>query len=258
MSEKKILKTSAVPLHVQLKYLLIERIEKGYYQDSRLPPEVEIAAQFNLSRTTVRIAMDALVKDGYITRQRGRGSFIISNKTSIVGGSFYSLYDDFRASNRSIETKVISFDIEPAPLNIVQLFALPESHDFYISDLLRITDGSNFLLATVYIPNLPEYTIKPSHFEHYGSAINLLEDEYHKKIVGASRSIEAVKSTPYEADLLDIEVSDPLLLTKTIVYDDKGDPVYFARSRYRADTYQYYIPFLPREPIQSALIERNL
>jgi GntR family transcriptional regulator len=257
MEAMKIQKNSAIPLHVQLKYLLSERIEKGFYEDSRLPPEVEIAAQFNLSRTTVRMAMDALVKDGIITRQRGRGSFIISNKTSILGGSFYSLYDDFRASNRSIDTRVISFAVQTAPINVFQLFNLPDPYKFYVTDLLRITDGYNFLLATVYVPCLPDYTITPALFEQHGSAINLLEEEYHIKIVGASRSIEAVKSTLYEAKLLDVEVDDPLLLTKTIIYDDKGDPVYFAKSRYRADRYQYYIPFLPREPIQSALIERN-
>lgn len=74
--------------------------------------------------------------------------------------------------------------------------------------------------------------------------------------MGASRSIEAVLCNQHEADLLQIAVGAPLLMTSTTVYNDMGTPVYFAKSKYRSDLYKYYIPFLPREPIQSSLVER--
>jgi GntR family transcriptional regulator len=257
MQKSRLYRNSSVPLYAQLKSLLISKIEQGDFDQGPIPPETKIAKEYNVSRTTVRLAMDALVKDGYITRQRGRGSFVIPIKTRIVGNKFYSLYDDFRASNRVIETKVVDFEIQSVPPRIVQLFGLQDAHDFYIADLLRISDGVPFLISTVYIPCTSKYLIEPGYFEVYGSAINLFEEEFNVKIVGASRSIEAVKSNPYEAELLGIEINNPLLLTKTIIYDEKGDPVYYAKSRYRADHYQYYIPFLPREPIQAALIERD-
>ena len=258
MVKTKLQKHSPIPLYDQLKSILVAEIKKGTFDDGPMPSEAKIGQQYHVSRTTVRLAMDALVKDGYITRQSGRGTFVIPIKNRILGTMFISISDDFQAKGQNFETRVTAFKIQSAPEKIARLFDLPPDHDFYFAELVRISNREPFIIALVYIPFSKTLEITADDFREYGSAINLLEERFGVSIVGASRSLEAVLCNHHEADLLQIEVGAPLLMTNTIVYNDMGNPVYFAKSKYRSDLYQYYIPFLPREPIQSALIEREL
>jgi GntR family transcriptional regulator len=258
MVEAKLQKHSPIPLYDQLKSILATEIKKGTFDDGPMPSEAKIGQRFHVSRTTVRLAMDALVKDGYITRQSGLGTFIIPIKNRILGGTFISIYDDFQAKGRDFETRVTTFETQSAPEKVNRLFDLPSDHDFYFTELVRITNQKPFIIALIYIPFSKTIEITADDFREYGSAINLLEERFGVSIVGASRSLEAVLCNHREADLLEIEVGAPLLMTNTIVYNDKGNAVYFAKAKYRSDLYQYYIPFLPREPIQSALVEREL
>jgi len=248
-------KDSPTPLYSQLSAILKEEINKGTFDDGPMPSEAVIGEQHNVSRTTVRLAMDELVKGGYITRQSGRGTFVIPIKTRILGGTFTSVYDHFQAIGRDFETQIIDFKVQSAPKEVARLFNLRPDLDFYFAELLRITNENPFIIALIYIPVSNKFVITPDDLQKHGSAINLFEDLFGVRIVGASRSLEAVICNQHEADLMNIEEGYPLLMTKTIVYDDRGTPVYYAKAKYRSDLYQYYIPFLPRDPIQSSLVE---
>ena len=69
-------RTSAVPLHTQLRTHLLRRIERGELrQGQKLPSEREYADQLGISLAPVRQAILDLVKEGYLNRTRGRGTF---------------------------------------------------------------------------------------------------------------------------------------------------------------------------------------
>ncbi len=250
-------KDSPTPLYSQLSEILKEEINKGTFDDGPMPSEAEIGKQYHISRTTVRLAMDELVKGGYITRQSGRGTFVLPTKNRILGGTFTSVYDHFQSIGRDFETHIIDFKVQSAPKEVARLFNLRPDFDFYFAELLRISNENPFIFASIYIPVSDKYVITPDDLQKHGSAINLFEDLYGVSIVGASRSLEAVISNQREADLMNIEEGYPLLMTKTVVYDNRGMPVYFAQAKYRSDLYQYYIPFLPRDPIQSSLVKMD-
>jgi GntR family transcriptional regulator len=68
---------SAAPMYWQLKEILKEKIrDKSYKVGDKLPTELELKEEFNISRSTVRQAFDQLSKEGYIERKRGRGTII--------------------------------------------------------------------------------------------------------------------------------------------------------------------------------------
>ncbi|AXK80738.1 GntR family transcriptional regulator [Pseudolabrys taiwanensis] len=71
------LKRSDVSLYRQLDALLREQIQDGGLRPGdRLPSEAELCARFGVSRATVRQALDALTREGVITRSPGRGTFL--------------------------------------------------------------------------------------------------------------------------------------------------------------------------------------
>lgn len=65
------------PLFQQVLDVLVERIQSGVYPpESQLPPEHQLAAEFAVSRATIRSAIDSLVSRDMIVRKRGIGTFI--------------------------------------------------------------------------------------------------------------------------------------------------------------------------------------
>ena len=70
-------KNSPIPIYFQLQRELVALIDSGVLQPGdMLPSENDFSRQFNISPMTVRQAMSELVQQGYIKRERGRGSFV--------------------------------------------------------------------------------------------------------------------------------------------------------------------------------------
>ena len=68
---------SATPVYRQVANVLRDRITRGVWQpDRRLPSEPDLEAEFEISRDTVRRALDVLRQEGLIVTVKGRGSFV--------------------------------------------------------------------------------------------------------------------------------------------------------------------------------------
>ena len=65
------------PLYQQIYDEIKDAIEKGVYAPKeRIPSELELAEQYDVSRITVRRAVEELCSDGYLVKQQGRGTFV--------------------------------------------------------------------------------------------------------------------------------------------------------------------------------------
>ena len=72
-----ILANAEVPLYVQLADLFRQRIVKGVWREGeKLPSLEQLGAEFEVARVTVRQAIDRLTRDGLVSPQRGRGTFV--------------------------------------------------------------------------------------------------------------------------------------------------------------------------------------
>ncbi len=71
---------SPVPLYYQLKTYFKGQMESGLlHPGDRLPTEMDLCEQFNISRTPVRQALTDLAREGYVYRRPGRGTFVASS-----------------------------------------------------------------------------------------------------------------------------------------------------------------------------------
>jgi GntR family transcriptional regulator len=72
-----ILDKAQVPLYVQLADLFRQRIVKGIWREGEtLPSLTSLVAEFGVARVTVRQAIERLTRDGLVSPQRGRGTFV--------------------------------------------------------------------------------------------------------------------------------------------------------------------------------------
>ncbi len=69
-------KGSSVPLYRQVREYILALIRADGGAVTKLPPEVEICKQFDISRATVRTAIMELVQEGVLERVPGKGTFI--------------------------------------------------------------------------------------------------------------------------------------------------------------------------------------
>ena len=74
-------KNIPLPLYYQLKQIIINLIDDGVYkEDETIPTEHELIEKYQLSRTTVRQALNELVTEGYLYKRKGVGTFVSSTK----------------------------------------------------------------------------------------------------------------------------------------------------------------------------------
>jgi GntR family transcriptional regulator of arabinose operon len=74
------------PVHVQIRDVILDQIRSGVLRPGdRLPSEVEIADRFGVSRMTANKSILALVQDGWLVREKGRGTFVASSPGIVEG-----------------------------------------------------------------------------------------------------------------------------------------------------------------------------
>ena len=85
--------TAQIPLYINIKNIVQQRItlEERWKQGEKIPPERELVKELNISRNTLRKALDILISEGYLFSEVGRGTFVNSRQywgnASIVGKS---------------------------------------------------------------------------------------------------------------------------------------------------------------------------
>lgn len=97
------------PLHEQVTAAITGQIERGALRPgSLLPPELDLAQRFGVSRHTVRAGIAALVRAGLLERTRGRGTYVRRPRIQQSLARFYSLSHELRTQGKRLETRVLA------------------------------------------------------------------------------------------------------------------------------------------------------
>ena len=100
---------SETPLYKQLSQVLRNRISSGDWKvHDKIPPEPELCKEFEVSRMTVRLALDELCRDGIIFRRQGKGTFVSQPKINQQLSSFYS-FNGILEDGQNIRKDIISW-----------------------------------------------------------------------------------------------------------------------------------------------------
>ena len=148
----------AQSLYVQVAEHIRERIASGEYPvGSQIPTENELAEQLNVSRPTVRQALDTLAREGRLTRVKGSGTFVTEPKLIHEYTSFVTGYrEESRKKHRILRTKVISIQVEKAEERVADALKLKANE--WVTRLSRIRHLENVnanapvVYTTVYVP----------------------------------------------------------------------------------------------------------
>lgn len=229
-------KTSPVPLYLQLKSKILAEIESGALKaGDLLPSEAELVAALAISRPTVRQALSELSVEGYVHKQRGRGSFVSYPK---IEGRFLSKLQSFaeemRQQRLTPSTTVLSLaKIDGIP-QVNDRLGLPHSEPLIALSRLRFADGAPVVIVDTCLPYTPFAGLLTADLEN-ASLYDTLERDYATRVSRVARTIEAAPAAAQDAELLRVKQGAPVCLVHTVAYSVDNRAVEHSVARYRGD-----------------------
>ena len=232
--------TSAVsgPKYLSVREHLRRRVS-ALPENTLLPPEPVLCAEYGVSRITLRRAVDGLVADGHLVREQGRGTFVSrpairheyreSFVHRIAGWSSV-----MAEQGAQVGTDVLTQRVVPAPVAIAAELDLDVAADVVELVRLRSVDGAPNHVAHSFLP-AGRFARAAEADLHDGSLYDFLRAEYEADLARARIVVDVGTATPEEADLLRIVAGSPLLVVRTTVHDNGGSPLVHSFSRLRPD-----------------------
>lgn len=218
-----------------------ERVRRALLSDIRkraphamLPTERELAAQYRVSRATVRQALDWLRDGGVVYRVQGAGTFV-AGPTISKTLSLTSFSEDMTDRGLAPSSRLLAADEVPAGPGVGEDLGIdPEEHVVRLARV-RLADGEPICLETVHLPSVNV----PGMLTHdlTGSLYELLDGKYQLHIVRAEQVVRAIVLDHSEAALLGTPAGSPALRVRRIGLDDRDRPLECTTTVYRGDRY---------------------
>lgn len=211
------------PLYYQLETIIKEKIEKGVWKTGEtIPTENEIMEKYEVSRTTVRQAILALVNEGYLRREKSKGTIVTSptGRMRFVG-SLISFSEEMNQKGIAHFSHIIDQRIVGANADISAKLKLEEGEQVYYIKRIRYLQGQPYLMDEHFIP----YRFCPgieTKYQENTSLYQLLEGTYDFNLHHGQIEFEAVNPPTKEmVELLEIYPATSLILAERIVYSNK-------------------------------------
>jgi GntR family transcriptional regulator len=195
----------------------------------RLPSEFELAAEFDVSRGTIRKAINELTSEGILVTIHGRGTFVASTVIEQPLAEQLIAFSEALIDKKiSYQTQVLRQEIEVPPQRIASLLSLQDGVPALTLERVRSVRQIpiNYLLNYVN----PQYCpgIEKVDFSRY-RLFQTLEERYKLTLGWGQRTFQAISADEDIAKKLNITVCDPVMYMEQLIYLRDGSPIEFSR-----------------------------
>jgi GntR family transcriptional regulator len=226
-----------VPLYHQLKEVILEQIQTGQLKPAeQIPTEDELVRRYEVSKTTVRLALRELAIEGFLRREQGRGTFVAAPKIEQGPRELTSFTQDMRRRGLKPGSKVLDQEIIEAPEEVREKLHLQEGDQVLYLRRLRMADGEPMGIQTAYIPLTLCPGLEDERFEGQ-SLYHLLEEKFGLTPAFAREIHSAVALDKSEARLLKAPVGSPALAVERQTFLADERPIELTYSVMRGDKY---------------------
>ena len=235
-------RSSSVPLHHQLRETLRGQLEAGMWRAGELlPTEQELCEVYGVSRTTARAALDDLVRQGLIYRERGRGTFATGPRyEETFVQSFGSFHQEMSARGHRVRSDVLGQSVDAASERIAHMLEVPVGTSVLQITRLRRLDGS----AVVYSESFLPLALCPDVLDAdlgEESLYDFIERTYGFAPARITRSVEALPMPAGVAANLDAEVGAAALHVESLARLIDSTPLEFSDAWYRGDKTKFEV-----------------
>jgi len=230
-------RASPVPLYYQLAQNMETAIRSGQLSSgSHLDNEIDLARQLRVSRPTVRRAIGLLANRGLVIRRHGIGTLVVPVRVRRPV-RLSSLYDDLKESGQTPSTRLLAFEIVPAPPEVATGLQISKGTRVLHFERVRLATDQPIALMRNFLPMALEEMVTEEGLKTTGLYRLLRQGGIHLRL--ASQTIGAHSAQRREARLLNVPAGAPLLTMRRISYDDAGQPVEYGSHVYPAERYSF-------------------
>ncbi|MBO8445787.1 MAG: GntR family transcriptional regulator [Bacteroidetes bacterium] len=232
---------SSIPLHVQAEEFIRNMINQEEYRNGKLlPNEVELSQMLDISRNTLRQAINKLVNEGLLVRKKGVGTTVASQNVMSNARNWKSFSQEMRSLGVRVQNFELHISYRPAPEEALKFFGLKSETSLLCLERLRGKPGLPFVYFISYFnPSIPMSVEDDMSLPLY----EILENKYGVSVKTSKEMIYAKGASAEMAQKLGIGEGDPVLVRKRFVLDREGKPVEYNVGYYRADSFTYSIEF---------------
>ncbi len=241
MLEKNIDRESGTTLYVQIYGIIRGMLESGEWQpDSVIPSEDELCKLFSVSKATVRLALADLVRDGFLRRQQGKGTFVrsplphsgLTMKTRMSDSMFQ---DGIRGVRETLVT-----GIQEPEENIREYLRFGGT--IFYAQCRGSVDGEPTCIEELFAPLVFYPGIEDDKISDK-SLLNLVRERSIRKPYRMIQTIEVGPVTEKTAELLHVRDGQPALLMHRVLVDAEERPVAYIRLYGKNGEYQVHTEF---------------
>jgi GntR family transcriptional regulator len=235
-------RSSPLPLHVQVTQALRDQIVRGAWKPGdRVPGDLELCSELGISRTTIRQALAEMAHEGWVVRERGRGTFVAPPKlTESAVERLSGFFEDMVALGYPPVSQVLHQEARPADEQIAaRLNVRPGTHIVEI-ERLRFVEDEPVVLTTTYLPLALAPGLATADLTRR-SLYEYLETECGLTLARGQRTIEAVAADARQARLLRIRKGAPLVYLQSVSFLADGRPIEYYRALHRGDRSRFEV-----------------
>ena len=217
---------------------LLEKIKQGEIKPhTLLPSESELMKIYDASRDTVRKALNLLLNDGYIQKNKGKGSVVLDiNRIAFPVSGVTSFKELTKTLHGKVKTIVILFSEEKPDEEIQKALYVKEGLVYHVKRIREI-EGEKIILDEDYLNKSIVEGL--SYQDAENSLYEYIEKKLGLKISFARKEITVVKATEEEKQLLDMLDYDLLVCVKSYVYLEDATLFQYTISKHRPDKFRF-------------------
>lgn len=230
----KLNKESSVPLYQQLVNEIKDQIREGMlHVNDRLMTEIELSKEYDISRITVRKAIEILVDEEILVKRQGIGTFVAEKKLNRDITMFMGFTQSCHLAGRKAGTKLLTADLVEATPTDMKNLELEEGERIIRIIRLRYCDDMPVIIEENHFSQKYAFLLG----RDLNTSLHEILAESNGAPVNGTKSIGICHANEMEQKYLNVELNAALLLTKDMSYDKNGAPVYFSKSVINPERY---------------------
>jgi len=232
-----LLRSSHVPLYIQLADLLAKEIQSGRIPTGQLlPSEPELSQRYGISRITVRQAMARLVHEKLVRREQGRGTFAAGGKLEAHVRT--TLEDEMRALGLPLRVRLLRYERVVPPPGVAATLRVPAEEKVYRLERLRLLRDRPFGIEIRYFPEMIGAKV-PRKQARKAPVQTILYDVLEQPVTRIQYVVSSVPASRAEARLLKTRAGAPLLVRESTYETADDRPVMAGTVLFRGDLYRF-------------------
>jgi GntR family transcriptional regulator len=234
-------RTSTVPLYSQIKQILISELQGARNGTAPALTEASLIKRFHVSRAPIRQALKELVDDGYVVRQRAKGTFPVRGVNvrlppAMELGGLTRYLTELGLAPTSRVTDLARIE---APEDVRAALDLESSEKLlYIQRIISVKNAP-LVLAHTYLCTPPDFLPDIKKLERTGTVFAIIEQELGVTFTRGEQQVWAAGASEEEAEALEIDAGAPVLVTVTTMFTNDGRAGGWRRALHRAEDFKY-------------------